>query len=305
MAEAPPVALVVGASGQVGRNASRALAARGWRVVGTAHTRAGGGLVPLDLRDGEALRRVLREVRPSLCVLSAAMTNVERCEEEPALAEAMNARAPALAARECRDLGAKVVYLSTEYVFDGRSGPYGEDDPVCPISAYGRTKLDGERAVLAADPGNLSVRTTVVYSWEPGDKNFVMQLLERLGHGERMRVPEDQRSSPTWAPWLGEAIATLAPKERGVLNVAGPEVLDRLSFARRAAAGLGLDGSLLDGVATAALGQKAARPLAAGLRIDRLRSLGMVPPTLDASMEAIARASRGTAPAAQNPTTFR
>jgi dTDP-4-dehydrorhamnose reductase len=291
----PPVALVVGASGQVGRNVAAALAARGHAVVGTGFGRAGGPLRALDLRDEEAIRAAVRTVSPSLCVLSSALTNVDRCEEEPALAEAMNSRAPEVAAAACRGIGAKVVYLSTEYVFDGAAGPYGEDDPTCPISVYGRTKLEGEQAVLAADPDNLSVRTTVVFSFHAGDKNFAMQLIERLGRGERMRVPADQVSSPTWAPWLGEAIATVAGTARGVLNVAGPEVLDRLAFARRVAAASGLDAALLDPIATAELGQKARRPLRAGLRIDRLRALGVTPPTLDAALTALATARRAQA----------
>jgi dTDP-4-dehydrorhamnose reductase len=270
------VALVVGASGQVGREASRALAAAGWRVVGTARSRPAPGLVTLDILDEAAIRRTIGEVRPRLCVFSAALTAVDRCEDEPALAEAMNARAPAAAAEACRETGARVFFLSTEYVFDGTAGPYGEDDPPCPVSVYGATKLEGERRVLAAAPGNLALRTTVVYSHHRGDMNFVMQLLERLGKGERMRVPADQLSSPTYAPDLGDAIASLASRELGgVLDVAGPDVLGRHDFAVRAARALGLDASLLDPVSTAALAQRARRPLAAGLRIDRLRSLGI------------------------------
>lgn len=292
-------ALVVGASGQVGRHASRALADRGWRVVGTGNTRAGGGLVPLDLADEAAVARLVGEVRPGLCVLAAALTNVERCEAEPALAEALNARAPAAAAAACRAAGGRTVYLSTEYVFDGSAGPYREDDPVCPVSAYGRTKLAGERAVLVADPAALAVRTTVVFSWSPGDRNFLMQLVERLGAGEPMRVPQDQVSSPTYAPFLGEAIAELAARASGILNVAGPEVMDRFAFATRAASALGLDPRLVVPVRTAELGQRARRPLRAGLRVDRLRSLGISPPALEAALADVARLRRAGTPTAR------
>ena len=282
-----PVALVIGAAGQVGRNLEPALQAAGWNVVG-ADLR-GAPFLALDVGDDAAVRRCLHDVRPSLCILSAALTNVERCESEPEAAEALNARAPVVVAEACRELGARVVYLSTEYVFDGERGPYSEDDPPCPLSAYGRTKLEGERAVLAADPMNLSVRTTVVFSHHRGDVNFMMQLIDRLGRGERMRVPVDQRSSPTYAPWLGEAVAALAGRATGVLNVAGPEVLDRHAFAQRAAKALGLDASLLDPVRTADLQQRARRPLQAGLRIDRLRALGITPPTLEAWLTEVAR----------------
>ena len=285
-------ALVVGASGQVGRHASEALRKRGWKVVGTGNTRAGAGLLPLDLADEGAIRRIIGERRPVLCVLAAALTDVERCEGEPALAEALNARAPAVAAAACRSAGGRTVYLSTEYVFDGSSGPYGEDDAVCPVSVYGRTKLEGERAVLAAAPDALSVRTTVVFSLCPGDRNFLMQLLDRLGAGERMPVPEDQVSSPTYAPFLGDAIAELATRASGVLNVAGAEVMDRFTFATRVAGALGLDPRLIMPVRTSELGQRARTPLRAGLLVGRLESLGVSPPGLAAALADIVRLRR-------------
>lgn len=282
-------ALVIGASGQVGRNASRALRERGWRVVGTGNARAGHGLLALDLGDEVAVRRTIGEIRPDLCVLAAALTDVERCEDEPALAEALNARAPAVVAEACRAAGGRTVYLSTEYVFDGSAGPYREDDAACPISVYGQTKLAGERAALAADPSALSVRTTVVFSYCPGDRNFLMQLVDRLGAGQPMRVAEDQVSSPTYAPFLGAAIAELGTRVSGVLNVAGAEVLDRVTFATRAAAALGLDSRLIVPVRTSELGQRARRPLRAGLRVQRLESLGVSPPSLDTALADVTR----------------
>ena len=289
------IALVIGASGQVGRESSRALLAGGWKAVGTYRSRPAQGLLPLDVIDDAAIKRTLREVRPALCVLCSAMTAVDRCEDEPELAEASNARAPGVVAEACREVGARLVFLSTEYVFDGTAGPYGEDDPPSPVSVYGRTKLEGERRVLAASGSNLVLRTTVVYSHHPGDRNFAMQVLERLGRGERMRVPADQVSSPTYAPDLGAAIARLAERgEGGVLNVAGPDVLGRHDFAARAARALGLDPSLLEAVTTVSLSQRARRPLAAGLRIDRLRGLGVGMRGVDEGLRAFARlAGRG------------
>jgi dTDP-4-dehydrorhamnose reductase len=291
------VALVLGASGQVGRECAAAFAARGLQVVGTRASRPVEGLVALDLRDDRGLRALVREVQPEVCVLASALTNVDRCEEEPALAEALNARAPGVAAEACREVGAKLVHLSTEYVFDGEAGPYGEDDPTSPVSVYGATKLEGERRVLAASPANLAVRTTVVYSFHPGDRNFVMQLAARLGAGERMRVPVDQVSCPTYAPDLGEAIAEAWGRASGVLNVVGPDLLDRHAFAVRAALGLGLDPALLDPVATASLGQRARRPLRAGLRTDRLRALGLRMRGVDDGIAAFALRARAARPA--------
>lgn len=285
-----PKALVIGASGQVGRNTFAALGAAGWDTVGTYASRPVEGLVRLDLGDEAAIRDLVEAARPDLVVLSSALTNVDRCEDEPELARRLNARAPEVVAAAARQAGARVVYLSTEYVFDGTTGPYGEDDAVSPPCVYGATKLLGERAVLAADPRNLALRTTVVFSHHPGDKNFAMQLLARLGAGERMKVPADQVSSPTWAPDLAAALVTLAARgASGVLNVAGPDVLSRIDLARRAARALRLDEGLLDPVTTAALGQKARRPLQAGLRIDRLRALGVTMRPVDEALGEFAR----------------
>src|SRR5207249_9072978 len=94
--------------------------------------------------------------------------------------------------------GAVFVFFSTEYVFDGRAGPYAEDDPVAPLSVYGRSKLDGERAVMAANVRSLVVRTTVVDGEERQGKNFIYQLPVRAAAGETSKVPADQRSSPTF-----------------------------------------------------------------------------------------------------------
>jgi dTDP-4-dehydrorhamnose reductase len=281
-------ALVIGASGQVGRNVARAFAARGWEVVGTGNTRAGGGLRPLDLLDRRALRPLVEEVRPQVCVLSAGMTHVDGCEAAPERARATNVVAPTLIAEACRDAGAQLVYLSTEYVFDGLAGPYGEGDRPRPISVYGATKLEGEERVLSIHPENLSVRTTVVYGYHPADKNFVMQLIGKLEAGERMRVPADQYSSPTYAPDLAEAIASLVGKVSGILNVVGPEIVGRYELARQAARVLGLDDRLLDPVTTAELRQAAPRPLRAGLTIGRLRSLGVEMRGVGAGLAALA-----------------
>jgi len=122
------------------------------------------------------------------------------------------------------------------------------------------------------------VRTTVVYGPEPQGKNFVYQLLRRGRAGERMRVPDDQVSSPTCNVDLAAASVELAERGiGGVYHVAGPEVLDRHAFARLACREFGLDEAMLTPVATAALGQRARRPLRAGLRIDRARAVLAAP----------------------------
>jgi dTDP-4-dehydrorhamnose reductase len=265
---------VVGASGQVGAALARRLAARGDAVVGTHHEHPGPGTVPLAVTDAEATATLVANA--GAVFFAAAYTHVDGCEDDPARAFAVNRDAPAAAARAAARERTPFVFYSTEYVFDGTSGPYGETDPVRPLSVYGRSKLEGEEAVLAAHPGAVVIRTTVVYGVDAQEKNFVYQVLRRGRAGERMRVPADQRSSPTYVDDLVEVSLTLVDKQaHGVVHAVGPEVLDRHAFAREVCRVFALDPGFLEPVSTASLGQKAPRPLAAGLRTDRLAGLGV------------------------------
>jgi dTDP-4-dehydrorhamnose reductase len=271
-------ALVIGASGQVGAALCAVLAERGHRVVATHHKAPVPGSRPLDLVDAAAVEAILDEVAPDWVFCPAGLTHVDHCEDHAAEAFTANRDASAAAAGAAARRGAGFVYYSTEYVFDGRDGPYGEEDPLRPLSVYGRSKGEGEAAVRAANPRAVVVRTTVAYGPEPQGKNFVCQVLRRGRAGEPIRVPQDQWSSPTYNVDLAAASVELAERDLpGLLHVVGPEVLDRAAFARLVLEVFALDPGLLRPVATAELGQRAARPLRAGLRIDRARALLRTP----------------------------
>lgn len=266
-------ALVIGASGQVGAALARRLRERGHSVVGTHARVPHDGTRALDVTDTTAVTRLVAEVAPDWIFCPAGLTHVDHCEDHPDEAFRVNRDAPASAAAAAGARGAGFVYYSSEYVFDGAAGPYAEDDPVRPISVYGASKLEGERAVRAANARAVVIRTTVVYGPEPQGKNFVYQLRRRLPGGERMRVPADQISSPTYNVDLAAASVELAERNLGgVWHVVGDAVLDRYAFARLACEVFGLDASLLDPVTTAELNQRARRPLRAGLRIDRAKA---------------------------------
>ncbi len=283
--------LVVGASGQVGQALVRAFKIQNKPWVGTAHTRAQAepGLRPLDLEDLEAAPALIRELGPSAVYFPAGWTWVDGCEADEEKAQRINALAPEAAARAARLAGAAFVYFSTEYVFDGKAGPYAEGDPPAPLGAYARSKLEGEKRVLLAHPGALVARTTVVYGPEPQGKNFVYQLVANLGQGKPMRVPGDQVSNPTYNDDLARACYELVMfGMAGTYHVVGRDRLDRLAFAREACRVFGLDRELLRPVSTADLGQKAARPLDAGLKADKLEAeLGWRPRGARAGLEAM------------------
>ena len=269
--------LVVGGTGQVGGALLRLL---GPRAISAGRSPANPCLVDLEQlaeEPGQA-DRLMAEARPRTVVIAAAATNVDRCESEPAMANAVNATAPAALARAAHRIGAKTVFVSTEYVFDGEAGPYDEDAEPRPLSVYGSSKAAGEQAVLSADPDAIVVRTTVVYGPERQGRNFAYRLAGHLRAGKVLRVPSDQISTPTYNRDLATALVQLAQSSlRGIVHVAGPCLLGRDGFAVEVAREAGLDGTLIESVKTASLSQVARRPLRAGLISRRANEWGSHP----------------------------
>ncbi len=269
----PAKSLLIGASGQIGAQMLHLLGPD--RCLVTSRSPTSPDRIHLDLANLDTVANADRVLAPHeldtiYCI--AGMTNVEGCEDVPELAHNTNCRGPEMLAHVARRRQIPFVYFSTEYVFDGASGPYREDDPANPLSVYGKSKWQGELAVLAACPHALILRTTVVYGQDFGQKNFVYSLMRSLAAGKPMRVPQDQISTPTYNRDLAAATVALATAGvTGIFHACGPERMDRLEFAHAVADFLSLDSSLITGVPTSALGQKAPRPLSAGLSIDKLR----------------------------------
>lgn len=261
--------LVLGAAGLVGSHIRAALA-KG-RVVATYHRVEVPDAIPLDITDAEAVRRLITRVRPAAVVIAAAEAHVERCEREPEATRRVNVEAARAVIEAGSTLGATVVVFSSEYVFDGSSGPYREEDPSNPINEYGQQKVELERLARSAER-HLICRTSGVFGWERGGKNFVCQLLSHLRAGREFAVPSDQAITPTYAPDLAAAVVRLLDEGRtGTLHVVGPQVLGRPEFARLVAEAFSLPASLIVPRPTTELGSAAPRPMNAGLRDDKLR----------------------------------
>ena len=272
-----PMSLIVGASGMVG---SQMLADLGAASTLATSRQQRAGWLTLDLADLETPSQaaaILDEHILSAVYCVGGMTYVDGCEAQPELAWRVNARGPGVLAKYARSRKLPFVYYSTEYVFGGSQqtpGPYLETSPTCPLSVYGKTKLEGEQRVSAAHPDALIVRTTVVYGPDPGKKNYLYTLLRNLAAGTVVKVAEDQVSTPTYNRDLVRATLGLVESgARGVFHVCGPERMGRLEFAHKIAAKFRLNASLLVGVPTKDLCQTAPRPLLAGLGIQKLRAL--------------------------------
>ncbi len=304
--------LVTGASGLLGRKVLAALRRQqGWEPIATARAPGSlprdevGTVYPLDVCDRDQVRAALTRTRPAAVIHTAAMTDVDGCEREPERAWAVNVGGTQIVAEACARVSARLVHLSTEYVFDGRAGPYRESDAPNPLSVYGRTKLESERAVAASCERWAVARTTVLFGYAPGVRaNFVLWLLGRLARGERTRVVADQIGSPTLADNLADMVLALAGDGgHGIYHTVGGSRLARSDFARLAATEFGLDADLIDPVATADLCQPAPRPLAAGLSTARFQREFPTVPVLSAR-DALERLRRQLAAAGKEPVDF-
>ncbi len=195
--------LITGRDGQVGWECQRSLQTLGDVVAF--------GREQCDLAQAAAVREMVREVSPDVIVNAAAYTAVDRAESQPALARAVNAEAPAVLAEEARRTGASLIHLSTDYVFDGtRAGAYVEEDATHPLSVYGQTKLDGERAVTSSGAPAMILRTSWVYATR--GQNFLRTILRLAREREELRVVNDQWGAPTWARSLAEGIAAIVAR---------------------------------------------------------------------------------------------
>jgi dTDP-4-dehydrorhamnose reductase len=256
--------LVTGREGQV----VRALLERGAGVPGLELIAV--GRPELDLAQPGSAAAAVRRVAPDVVISAAAYTAVDQAEDEPELANRINGEAPGELAAAAREIGAPIIHLSTDYVFDGRKPePYVETDPVGPIGAYGRSKLLGEERVRAANPDHLILRTAWVYS--PWGKNFVKTMLRLAQSREDVSVVEDQFGNPTSALDLAAALLSviLSKRPRGTFHYAGPEMMSWAEFARRifaASAELGGPTARVSTISSASFGGKVARP--ANSRLD-------------------------------------
>ena len=200
--------LLLGADGQVGYELHRAFAPLGTVIACAIDGKLPGGssCTPIDFTQEGSLARLVASQRPHLVLNAVAHTQVDRAEDEPDLAERINAHAVGELAQACAQQGAKLVHYSTDYVFGGEGKrPWREDDPTAPLGVYGRTKLAGEDAVRASGCKHMILRTAWVYAAR--GKNFLRTALRLAGERDELRVVSDQIGSPTPARWLAGATA--------------------------------------------------------------------------------------------------
>jgi dTDP-4-dehydrorhamnose reductase len=267
--------LVTGANGLVGARLLPLLQQQGHEVLGLGRG-ANRGSAPYrscELASSDQVRAAFEAFRPEAIVHTASMTEVDACEKAPRVAFEANVTAAANVAEHARALGAHLVHVSTDYVFDGQAGPYGVDDRPNPRGVYSITKHMGEEAVRAIGERWAIARTAVVYGWPPSARaNFGSWLVSTLRDGKQVRLFEDQFVSPSLALNVAQMLAELATRRlEGIWNTCGADVVNRVEFGRALCEEFGFDRALLVPTRLADAGLASPRPPRSGLKVEKTR----------------------------------
>ena len=219
-----------------------------------------------DITRRQEIKRIIEEFEPDVIINTAAITNVDSCESDRESAWKVNVSGVEHIVQTAKLTGAKLVHLSTDYVFDGRSGPYSEVDRPNPMSYYGRTKLASENIITTSGIPYVIVRTMVLYGTGFSVKpNFALWLMKELREERPVRVVDDQVGNPTLADDLAYAILKAIELDRtGIYHVSGPDLVNRYEFAQTLARVFHFSKKLITPVKTSSLKQAAVRPLKSG-----------------------------------------
>jgi len=237
----------------------------------------------MDKTDKEAIQGLIKSLKPDAVIDTAAVHNVDYCETHREEAFQVNVKGTRNIAETCTNHGAKMVFVSTDYVFDGRKGRYKENDSVNPVNYYGQSKLEGERAVKKACENHAIARTSVIYSWVSASTlqsssgkplNFAMWVTMKLGKGEPVNIVTDQYSSPTLADSLALTLIKVCEQDTtGLYHVAGKTRLNRYDFTIELANMMGYDQSLVNPINSSKLKQRAERPMDSSLDVSKIEKV--------------------------------
>lgn len=280
--------LIIGSQGLVGSHLLRVFGNQPeYEVVGTD---MGGGKTGnykvLDIRDKEKAQKIIFDFLPDVIFLPAAIPNVELCETNPEETMATNIYGTKNIIEAAAKINALFVFFSSDYVFDGKTGDYKEDDAPNPISEYGRQKLEIEEEIKNKSKNYIIVRSTGIFGWHPGRKNYVLQVVDRLSSGGEVTAPIDQIYCSTYAMELAEAIYELIKQDKnGIFHIVGNEAVDRLSFAKKIAKVFNLPEEKIKGTTTDKMNLKAKRPKNSSLNIFKLASCGIKMSNLEDALQ--------------------
>ncbi|MBS3946449.1 MAG: dTDP-4-dehydrorhamnose reductase [Melioribacter sp.] len=222
---------------------------------------------PLDITNKQRVKDIVLDFFPDFVINAAAFTNVDKSESERELTWKVNVNGVENIALYSWTIDAHLIHISTDYIFDGKNGPYSEVDKPSPINYYGRSKLASENSIRTSGVRFTILRSNVLYGPAKfGRPDFVKWVVESLSSHKEIRIVKDQYNNPTFIDDICFAISKIIEyKKEGIYNIAGPEILSRLEFTNRIADYFMLDKSLIKSIVTEELKQPAPRPLKSGL----------------------------------------
>lgn len=214
--------LIIGASGFLGQQLMKDLS-KSFTVIGTYNSKPKDNLLKLDITNEDGVKVVLEKTKPDIILLASALTNLDTCELQPDLCKKINVLGVENIVKYSKN--SKIVFLSTDYVFDGEKGDYKETDLVNPINEYGKSKLEAEK-IVSRLKNYLIIRTCSLYTSDKNNPKAVNKIIEKLTKGEVVKAVTDVIASPTLIDDLSKAILTLIEKKRnGIYNVVGDSKL--------------------------------------------------------------------------------
>lgn len=265
--------LITGASGLLGYKIAKIAVERGYEVYAAygRHEINVGIPIQLNLTNSEKIHKVICKLKPDAIIHTAAYTDVDGCEINRELAWKVNAEATGIIAKASAITSAHMVYVSTDYVFDGEKGLYSEGDPPNPISYYGYTKLKGEEFTGKYCQKYCIARSSVIYGWAYTDKqNFATWVMNSLKQGKEIRVVTDQNVSPTLNTNLAEMLLEVAERGiTGILHTAGATRTSRYDFAQKLARIFNLNNTLIKSITINEVSWKAKRPKDSSLNVNK------------------------------------
>lgn len=248
--------------------------------------------IKCDITSREQIKKVIFDFCPDFIINTAAYTNVDSSETERELVWKVNVKGIEYISEAARVIDAHIIQISTDYIFDGKSGPYSENAKPNPLGYYARTKLASENALKISGTFNTILRTNVLYGNNSNCKtDFVRWLINSLKDGKQVNIVTDQINNPTFTDDLVQGISKVVEyKKAGIYNIAGREFLSRFEFSLRVADYFGLDKNLIIPISTEELNQASRRPLKSGLIILKAETeLGYKPHSVSESLEIIKR----------------
>ena len=231
--------------------------------------------VSLDVTDEVSVRKIISQIEPDVIVNSAALTDVDKCEVNPQLARDLNSTSVKYLVRSAKESSSFLVQVSTDFVFDGATGNYSENDRPHPINEYGLTKLAGEEAAKNCGEGQWSVvRASVVYGWgRPQRPNAATYIFDNLSKGQKIFIVKDQYSSPTLNTNLAQMVIEISERKlQGIIHTAGATRLNRYDFALGLADLMKLEKKLILPTEAANIEWKAKRPMDSSLQVSQAAS---------------------------------